>query len=147
MKKQAALEAIIKARESHELQMAKIEKLISGKSIDDPTSVSKTQCGFGKWLYNEENHMKEILGSQFYEDLDFHHSKWHTEYFRLYNIFFKEERKGLLSKFFGAPKVSDLEMDKAKLYYAELKVTTANLLKAIAASERRLQALNESKFF
>lgn len=148
MSKQKSLEAIAKAKDSHLAQMQKIEDLIGGKSITDPTAVAKTKCGFGMWLYDETNHMREILGSQFYDEMEFLHGKWHTEYFRIYNIYFKEEKGGFMSKLFGGGhKLSDMEKDKIKLYYAELKVTTSELLKVIGTSERRLQALSETKFY
>ncbi|MBU1989248.1 CZB domain-containing protein [bacterium] len=148
MDKAKTLESIQNARRSHEAQMAKIETLIAGKSIDDPTAVSKTKCGFGMWLYAEENHVKEILGSQFYNNLESLHAQWHNDYFRIYQIFFKEEKKkGFFSKFLPFNKVDQMEIDKAKLYFSELQVLTNELLHALGSSERRISALNESKFF
>lgn len=149
MDKQSALESIEKATESHLHQMDKIRSLIAGKDIENPTAVSQTQCAFGKWLYGDDNHVQEILGVQFYENLETLHSSWHIQYFKIYNIFFKreDEHKGLLTKFFGGGnKVSEMEIDKAKLYYAELKEVTDKLLKALAASKRRILALSDSKF-
>ncbi len=40
-----------------------------------------------------------------------------------------------------------MELDKAKLYYSELEVTTQELLKVLGSSERRISALPESKFY
>lgn len=149
MDKQSALESIEKATESHIYQMDKIRTLITGKDIENPTAVSQTQCAFGQWLYGDENHVKEILGVQFYDNLETLHSSWHIQYFKIYNIFFKKEEvhKGLFSKLLGSTnKVSEMEIDKAKLYYAELKEVTDKLLKALGASKRRIMALSDSKF-
>jgi len=146
MTKEQTLAAIKKAKETHEIQMQKIEAAINGKEISDPTAVEKTKCEFGKWLYDPQNHMQEIIGSQFYTNLDFEHEKWHREYARIFNILFKEKKKGLFSKLLGKPSVDPLEIDKAKLYYSELQETTAQLLKALASTERRVSALQETKF-
>jgi hypothetical protein len=46
----------------------------------------------------------------------------------------------------GTPKIDEMELDKVKLYFSELKVTTKELLKILGSSERRISALPESKF-
>jgi len=146
MTKDETLTAIKKAKEAHELQMQKIEAAIDGKEIKDPTALEKTKCAFGKWLYDPQNHMQEIIGSQFYTNLDFEHEKWHREYAKIYNILFTQKKQGLFSKLLGKKAIDPLELDKVKLYYLELQETTSNLLKALASSERRVSALQESKF-
>ena len=146
MDKEKTIEAIVKARKSHETQMKKIKTLISGREVDNPTSVAKTECDFGKWLYDENNYIKEVLGSIFYRNLETLHARWHTEYSRVFDIFFKEKKSGFFTKMFNSGKVTDMELDKAKLYYSELEATTNELLNAIASSQRRIEALPESKF-
>lgn len=147
MDKTKTLESIQNARRAHEAQMDKIKAAIDGEKVDDPTAVAKTKCAFGMWLYDDENHLRNILGSLFYDNMEVLHDKWHTEYFRLFNIFFKEEKKTFLSRMIGSSKVSEMELDKAKLYYSELERTTKKLLKALGSSERRIGALPESKFY
>jgi len=147
MTKEDALTAVKKAREAHELQMEKIDAALNGKEIANPTAVEKTKCEFGKWLYDPKNHIQEIIGSQFYENLDVEHEQWHREYLRIFNILFKNTKKqGLFSKILGKSAVDPLEVDKAKLYYAELQETTSRLLKALGSAERRISALQETKF-
>ena len=146
MTKAQTLESVKKAREAHLLQMDKIEAVIEGKKIENPTAVSKKECDFGHWIYDESNNVKGLIGIQFYEKLDAKHEQWHMEYFKIYNIFFKEKKKGLFSKLLGRNSVDPLELDKAKLYYSELKATTEELLKVLGSAERRLEALSESKF-
>uniref|UniRef100_UPI002638B1BC CZB domain-containing protein n=1 Tax=Sulfurimonas sp. TaxID=2022749 RepID=UPI002638B1BC len=105
------------------------------------------QCDVGQWLYDEKYHLESLLGSQFYSELDAIHETWHLEYARIYKIFFSEKKeKGLFSKLFASSKIDPLELDKAKLYYAELNETTQKLLCILEKSQRRLSALNESKF-
>ncbi|MEA3370979.1 MAG: CZB domain-containing protein [Campylobacterota bacterium] len=147
MNKEETIEAIANAKKAHENQMKKIVALLNGKEVENPTAVSKTECDFGKWLYADNNRLKEILGTLFYTNLETLHAKWHMEYSRLFAIFFKSKKRGFFSKAFGSNKVSDMEFDKAKLYYSELEATTKELLKAIASSQRRIEALNEGKFY
>ncbi|PHQ65468.1 MAG: hypothetical protein COB99_03845 [Sulfurimonas sp.] len=147
MDKTKTLESIQNARRAHEAQMSKIKAAINGDKVENPTAVAKTKCTFGKWLYNDENRLRDILGSLFYDNMEVLHAKWHTEYFKLFEIFFKEEKKGFFSKILGSSKVSEMELDKAKLYYSELEETTKELLKALGSSERRIGALPESKFY
>ena len=147
MDKEKTLESIQNARKAHEAQMDKIKAAINGESVKNPTAVAKTKCAFGIWLYDDENHLRDILGSFFYDNMEVLHAKWHSEYFRIYEILFKDKKKGFFSKITGSSKVSDMDLDKAKLYYTELEVTTQELLKALGASERRIGALPESKFY
>ena len=146
MDKEKTIEAICNARKAHEIQMKKIQALLSGKEVENPTSVVKTECDFGKWLYDENNHLKELLGSLFYSNLETIHARWHIEYARVFDLYFKGKKGGLLSKMFKSGKVTDMELDKAKLYYSELEATTNELLKVIGSSQRRIEALNERKF-
>jgi len=147
MDKSKTLEAIINVKKAHESQMAKIEDAIDGDIVDNPTTVAKTKCEFGMWLYNEDNHMKNILGSQFFTLLDNAHTKWHSEYAKVFKILFEKKKSGFLSKIMGSSKLDPMELDKVKLYYSELKSTTDELLKILASSQRRLEAMNESKFY
>ena len=146
MTKEQTLESVQKARKAHLLQMDKIEAIIEGRKVENPTAVSKKECDFGLWIYDDTNHVKELIGQQFYEKLDEKHEQWHNEYLKIYNIFFKENKKGFFSKLFGNSNIDPLELDKAKLYYVELKVITQELLKVLASVQRRLEALSESKF-
>ncbi len=146
MKKEKALEAIEKAIESHKAQMAKIERLVYAQTVENPTAVSKVQCDFGKWLYNKENHVQEIIGDLFYERLDTLHEKWHKEYFKIFKIFFPDDKKGFFSKLIGSKQVDTLALDKARLYYTEIGETTHDLLVVLSSSQRRMSALSESKF-
>jgi hypothetical protein len=147
MDKNQTLEAMLKARKSHETQMTKIEAALNGERVENPTSVSKRSCNFGKLLYTEENHMEEILGELFYDRLEKAHAQWHLEYARIYNIFYKEEKKGFFSSLLGSSqKVDGLELDKAKLYYLELEETTKELLNVFGSCERRVSAMSEAKF-
>nr|WP_321267673.1 CZB domain-containing protein [uncultured Sulfurimonas sp.] len=147
MNKEKTLESIQNARKAHEAQMSKIKAAMDGEKVNNPTAVSKTKCDFGQWLYDDENHLRDILGSLFYNNMEVLHARWHSEYFRIFEILFKENKKGLFSKILGSSKISEMEIDKVRLYYSELELTTKELLKALGSSERRISALAESKFY
>ncbi|MEA3228057.1 MAG: CZB domain-containing protein [Campylobacterota bacterium] len=146
MDKNTTLEGLAKVKKYHEAQMLKIEKLLDGGTVETPTPITKTQCDFGVWLYAQENHLEEIVGERFYKDIEDAHADWHLEYIKVYNIFFKENKKGFFSNLIGNNKIDPLEIDKAKMYYHELQDYSKKLLGALAISERRLNAICETKF-
>ena len=146
MNKQETIEAIEHARKAHIEQMDKIKLLIEGKHVDNLTPVLKTKCAFGHWLYGDKKSIKNILGVQFYDNLDAVHEEWHIQYAKIYAIFADEKEERFFSKLFKMHKIDELEMEKAKVYYKDLEEITKNLLRALDASERRVQALSPSKF-
>jgi len=146
MEKQLILEAIENAKTLHLQQMHKIENLIKGKEVEDPTPIAKTECLFGKFLYDDQNELYQMLGEQFFHKLDILHEQWHKQYFKIYNIYFNKSGGGFISKLFGSKKIDPLDADKAKLYFVELREITDELIHAIDVSKRRLTALSASKF-
>ncbi len=147
MTKSQTIEAIEKARLSHIGQMQKIELMLKGVSVDNPTTVSKMKCEFGKWLYGRDEHfIKNLLGLQFYEELDREHEAWHIEYAKIYELLFAKKKEGFFAKIFQKNTLDTLSLDKAKAYYVELTVNTERLLKLLEKSKRRMMAINESKF-
>jgi len=147
MTKEQMIKDIEYAIHYHEDQMYKIEQLLNCVAIENPTAIAKSQCKLGQWLYTEENHLLEILGEQFYNKMEQTHAQWHIEYIKIHKIFFPKEKKGFFASLVNSRKVDPLEVDKAKLYYTELQKTTTELLHALASSNRRVHAMNESKFF
>jgi len=147
MNKEKTLQSILNAKKAHESQMQKINTALDGGDVNNPTALSKTECDFGNWLYDEDNNLRKVLGSLFYDKLELLHAKWHQEYINVFEILFKKEKKkGFFSKFTKTAKISEMDMDKVKLYHLELKTTTKELLQSIDASHRRLMALQEAKF-
>jgi len=146
MNKTETLTALEDAKKNHLEQMEKIESLINGKKIENPTPVSKMECEFGKIFYGNKDHFFRILGAQFYEKLDFLHERWHLDYVKINNIFFQERSNGFFSKFVGTDKINPLEYDKAKMYYVDLQAITKELLYLLDASTRRVSAQSDSKF-
>ena len=147
MDKLTTIQRIANAKVAHENQMKKIVALLNGKEVENPTPADKKECEFGIWLYSRENRLQEILRVLFYTNLETLHTRWHIEYLRIYDIFFKgKSKKGFLSKMFNANNVEDMLLDKAKLYYSELETTSDELLRALGSSQRRIEALKEEKF-
>jgi len=146
MNKEKTLQSIQNAIKVHEMQIDKIMDAIEGKDVKDPIAVDKSDCEFGKWLYGPDNQLRSVLGSFFYDQIEVLHIRWHSEYAKIFDILFKTQKKGFFSKIMGTPKIDEMELDKVKLYFSELKITTKELLKVLGSSERRISALPESKF-
>jgi len=146
MTKSEMIEAIENAKLVHQEQMHKIESEIAGIRVENPTALGKMDCECGIWFHKHEKIMRDILGLQLFERLDKSHEKWHIDYVSIYNLFFKEEKKGVFTKIFGFGKVNEMTLDKAKLYYQELQKDTDELLKISDSALRRVAALSDSKF-
>jgi len=147
MTKSESIEAIEKARLSHIKQMEKIDAVLNGMSVENPTTVSKMKCDFGKWLYGDDkDFIASILGSLFYEQLDVAHENWHIEYAKIHALLFQEKKTGFFAKLFDLNKIDSLTIDKAKTYFVELEQTTNTLLGILEKSKRRMDAISESKY-
>ena len=147
MTKSQTLQAIEKVKLSHIEQMQKIELMLRGVSVENPTTVSKMKCEFGEWLYGENSaFIANILGAQFYEQLDREHEAWHIEYAKIYALLFQKKKEGFFTKVFSSNKPDTLSIEKAKIYYIELEAATKRLLKTLEKSIRRITAINTSKF-
>ncbi len=146
MTKEQALEDVAKAKYALEVQMTKLEDLLGGLDVPNPIAAAKEKCEFGKWLYSDDNHMRTILGELFYLRLEELHKQWFVEYMKIFDMFVHEDEKTFFSKLLNSSSISPLDLDKAKLYFLELEATTKELLVNLEKSERRLSALNPSKF-
>ena len=146
MNKQDTLAILLDAKKRHIEQMGKIELLLAGKKVDNPTPLGKMECDFGKIFYGQKDVFFHLLGAQFYEKIDKLHEQWHLGYVKINALFFQEKSEGFFSKILGAHKIDPLTYDKAKLYYVELKAVTSELLKLLDISIRRVEATSDTKF-
>ena len=146
MNKQYMISALENARKSHKLQMRTIGSMIKGKEVTEKLEVDKHKCEFGKWLYDEDNHIKHILGSQFYTKLDEEHTRWHSECHKISDILSVKEKQGIISKLIGSNKEEQMKREKAGIYHEQIKIKTEELLKVLTSSQRRLEAMHDDKF-
>lgn len=149
MTKESIVQKIKKARQSHNYQIQKIKFLVEGMPLkEDPTPVSYRECGFGSWMYGDEEQLRKLIGNSSYEEIEKQHILWHKEYQKIYQIYYGEAKKGLFSKLTGGgkPKVDSLQQDKAKAYYSDLKSMTYTLLHMLEGLERRIENMPESCF-
>ena len=146
MRKEEMIDAIENAKSLHLEQMQKIKSEMAGNKIENPTALGKMDCDCGLWFHANEKIMKDILGLQLFERLDKNHEQWHYDYKNIFNLFFKEEKKGFFSKIIAASKSDMMKIDKAKLYFSELQKDTNELLKTSDIALRRVAALSEKKF-
>lgn len=138
--------ALRDARKALLTQMYTLNSMIKATKVKEELVVDKYKCGFGKWLYNEDNRLKHILGSQLYVKLEQEHIRWHSECHKIFDILSTEENKGLLSKMINSKKYNRMKAEKASIYFEQLQLQTEELLKILASSERRLEVLHDSKF-
>ncbi len=146
MDKTTTLKSIVAVREAHELQMQKLKDAIYGDETEDLKIFSKSECKLARWLYAEDSFLRDILGSLFFDNIDKIHTRWHSEYTVIYVLLKKKKNKGLFSKILQGSSISAMDLDKIKLYYSGLKITTEAFLKALESAQRRLSALPESMF-
>lgn len=146
MNKKQMITALRDARKAHQTQMYTVNSMIKGITVKEELVLDKDKCGLGKWLYNEDNRLKHILGSQFYVKLEQEHIRWHSECHKISEILSTEENRGFISKMLNSKKSNRMKAEKATIYFDQLKIQTEELLKILTSSERRLEALHDSKF-
>ncbi len=147
MNKTQTIEKMNMIKKNHIAQTDKVFDAIHGRKVHKPTALSHKECEFGEWLYSKNNRLRDLFGSMFFEKLELIHEQWHKEYAKLFKILFeKQQSQSFLSKMISSPKIDPLEIDKAKLYYSNLKETTSELLKTFELCEKRILALNEERF-
>lgn len=148
MTKEAMLHHIKSAHHSHNYQLQKIMFLIKGVPLDEePTPVSYKTCGFGTWLYGDEELLRELVGSKSFEEIEQKHIHWHMTYQKIYEIYYGQAKKGLFAKLTGGrPKVDSLYQDKAKAYFNDLQQITSDLLQRLTVLEKRIENMSEGHF-
>jgi hypothetical protein len=148
MQKETIIKHIEKARKAHLTQLQKVQFLVKGMPLDvEPTTVSKYKCVFGSWLYSDEEFIKKALGASLFTEVEALHSQWHEEYQKIYQIYYVDSGKGLLSKLLGKKgKVPALEQDKAQTYLTGIEQTTEALIRKIDVMKRRINSLSPSHF-
>lgn len=146
MKKAVVLRELENTKRVHIEQMEKIELLLEGYFITEPTELAKTDCEFGRLFYGNKDDFLPLIGAQFFHKIDLLHEKWHNEYANVYEIFYKVRDQGIFSKLRGTHKIKQVEYDKANMYYSRLNKTTTQLLRMLDISIRRVSSLNDSKF-
>ena len=146
MQKAIVLKELENAKKVHIEQMEKIELLLEGYFITEPTELAKTDCEFGRLFYGNKEDFLPLIGAQFFQKIDLLHEKWHDEYAHVYEIFYKVRKQGLFSKLRGTHKIKQIEYEKAKMYFTRLDKTTTQLLRMLDISIRRVSSLSDAKF-
>lgn len=81
------------------------------------------------------------------KEIEQQHMELHDKYMEIFKIYFGEEDRSFLSRFFGSrKKISPENQQLAKEHYKELKSISEKLIGSIERLERRLFALRESNF-
>lgn len=148
MTKEDMQKKIKNARQSHTYQIQKIRFLVEGVPLkEDPTPVSYKECAFGSWIYSDEEQLRKLLGSKSFEEIEQQHILWHTEYQKIYQIYYSEAKRGFLAKLTGGrPKVDSLQQDRAKAYFNDLQKMTYDLLQKLTVLEQRINLMSKNNF-
>jgi hypothetical protein len=132
MKKKNVLASINDARFYHINWLSHVEGVVKGYKLDvDKTPVIKTDCQFGKWLYNEAQEVRDY--SQF-KEVEYFHDKVHEALLNLMVYLDKKVDKN----FFNRAKVKRQEV-QINIYFEQVKNVSFDLLKALNMLEKELK--------
>jgi hypothetical protein len=132
MKKKNVLTSINDARFYHINWLSHVEGLIKGYKLDTArTPVIKTDCQFGKWLYNEAQEIRDY--SQF-KEVEYFHDKVHDN---LLNLMLYLDKK-VDKNFFNRTKIKKQEI-QINIYFEQVKNASFDLLKALNMLEKELK--------
>ena len=145
MNKEQTIILLDKIRDIHINLMKQTASILDSKIVTQADKNCNLKYEYEELVDLNGVHLQKILGLLFYSKFDLLHKQWHKEYYRLYEILYKKD-KSLFSKFKKRKKINSMEMDKCKLYFSELKITTDALTKAINLSKRRVTALSDDAF-
>ncbi len=130
-------------QKQHKGQLLQIEFLLNKNSSTETIDKKDNFCTFNTWALNNPA-LEKLLGVQMYKKLITTHTQWHTYYKKILQILF-EENTSTFRKLFSS-KPSAQAIDRAKAYFDDLQQATNELEHIVVVCERRLNALNESKF-
>ena len=129
MEKERVIQAIESAIRSHEDRLKASRLMVFGMQFDEEEGGgSETSCEFGSWLYGHYEWLSGFFGARQISEIEKLHKLWHEENRKIHAIYASKKGKGFLGKLLGSGKVTEGDMDKAKAYYAELKIISEQLL-------------------
>lgn len=148
MKKEETLTHLHNAKKAHISWVHRAHALIEGLPVEkDQVPVNCTDCKFGVWFYGEGQRLNRIPSMDCLKEIEQQHMELHDKYMEIFKIYFGEEDRSFLSRFFGSrKKISPENQQLAKEHYKELKSISEKLIGSIERLERRLFALRESNF-
>ena len=147
MQKESVIEEIEKAEKYQRIQIKKLKNMLTGIETTKPTPLKKESCEFGKWLYSNAKRLQWILGTQFYDNLDNTHAKWHEKYHTFFNLYYIKKEAGFFSKAkITFTKIDGPKHEKALEVYEELSAISQELLQQLDICKKRLYALPKAQF-
>jgi len=148
MNKEETLTHLRNAKKAHITWVQRAHALIEGLPVEkEQVPVGCTECKFGLWFYGEGQALGMIPNMDTLKEIEKLHFELHDIYMKIFKIYFSDEERSLFSRLFGTrKKISLSNQETAKEYYNELKTVSGKLIETIERLERRLFALQESKF-
>ncbi len=149
MKKEKVLKQLIAAKEAHIYWVNKAESLIRGIEIEESIiPVKETDCKLGCWFYSERQKLSNLRNNP-QENVDLVeslHKNLHSEYAKIYYIYYVKDTRGFFSKLFKKKKkISENDKKIAKEYFENLSDISIDLLDEINRMQRRISAISPSE--
>jgi hypothetical protein len=148
MKKEEVVQQIQSAIKAHETQLQISRFMAYGMEIKDGSEAALDghACQFGQWFYKNMRWLERFFGDTTIQEIEKLHALWHNENQKIYDLYYKKNKKGLLGKLFGSSGIEDGDLDRAKAYYADLKKISDELIKRMKTLLVRAQSRSESDY-
>ncbi len=138
--------AIKQARQDHLDWVRRAKMLVEGLPVkEDSIPISTSECAFGRWF--DANIKKFLVLKHFHkviDDIEEVHHALHKEYEFIYNVSFKKEENGFLSKIFSKEKSMPSEtLEMLKGHLASLLVISEKLTKLLDTFSIQVRQLDQ----
>ena len=143
MKKEHILKGIEYVRHIHKANLQHIEFCLRGMPLKEhPIPPSPAQCAINEWLINDAEALTPFFGVTFLKELVALHEQWHTEFAKIYTLYYPNENNGgFIGKFIKSKRkeLTPMELERARAYQTDLLQTSEVFLKKLSLLERRVK--------
>jgi len=148
MDKETTLSELSAAKKAHIKWVNRAKTLIEGFPVEkEAIPVDSTECQFGTWFYGDGQRLYAFSGMDCLEAIESLHFQLHDTYFRIFSLYFGEDKRSFFSKLLNRKKkISDSDKAVARGYFSELEEISKKLLGEIGRLERRLNAMSIEAF-
>jgi hypothetical protein len=147
MEKKRVIQAIESAIESHRRQLKTSRLMAYGMKLNaEDAALQENQCLFGGWLYDNEKWLKRLFGIPAIDEIEKLHTMWHNENRKIYALYDKGRKRGILGRVFSSGSITEADMDRAKAYYADMQKISADLEKRMKLLLKRATSMPQSEY-
>lgn len=137
------LEHIKGARRAHQKWVESANAIVCDLAADtNDTPVDHTKCNFGRWFYSEGIKLAKLDKLDYIDQIDKKHQQLHTEYKKIYNIYFAQDNRSFFGKLFNTkPIIFYDDKQRAKRSCQELREISEELLNLLELLEKHIALL------